>query len=83
MNYQDEFDQMMTNSVKTLPKAEEVVINPESIAEKMLVRDLPRLYRAKHHKPTPVSDKDRKYAVDAQEAEKRRIIEARIRGEGK
>lgn len=41
------------------------------------------LYRAKHHKPAIVSDKDRKYAMDDQEAENRRIIEARIRGERK
>ena len=40
------------------------------------------LYRAKHHKPADVSDRDKKYAMDAREAERARLITERIRRNG-
>jgi len=78
MNYQDKFDQQMNK--KTLPKAEEVVINPESIAEKMLVRDLERPYKARRDNPSLSA---RVFRMDAREAENARKHAAKIRGEGK
>lgn len=81
MNYQDKFDQMMGHPMqeldRILPKAEDVVINTDSIAEGIIRHQ--ELYRAKNHKTSPMSDKDAEWVASAQECEERRIIEARIR----
>jgi len=81
MNYQDKFDQMMGHPMqeldRILPKAEDVVINTDSIAEGIIRHQ--EAFRAKNHKPSPMSDKAAEWVASAQECEKRRIIEARIR----
>ena len=84
MNYQDKFDQMMGHPMqeldRILPKAEDVVINTDSIAEGIIRHQ--EAFRAKEHKPTQASDKDRKYAMSAREAEQVRLITERIRRNG-
>ena len=40
------------------------------------------LYRSKHHKPADVSERDKRFAMEAREAEQYRIITERIRKGG-
>ena len=48
----------------------------------MEVEGMSDVFRAKEHKPAPVSDEDRKYAMGAREAEQARLITERIRRNG-
>ena len=76
MNYQDKFDKMMERG--------NVATQSERTAESLIAFEtaLAPLYRAKEHKPAPVSDEDRKYAMSAREAEQARLITERIRRNG-
>ena len=48
----------------------------------IVAEEMSDAFRAKEHKPTQVSDKDRKYAMSAREAEQARLITERIRRNG-